>query len=398
MKTESWDLIIIGGGASGMAAAIAAKETAPGLQVAVLEKKEALGKKLRATGNGRCNLTNTALETAADTIAFFEGLGMPTRTDDAGRVYPFSESAPGVTEALSQTLSDLGVTVILEAPVKAVTVKAEGFKLKTSQGSFRSRALLLATGGKAGPAYGCTGDGYGLAQSLGHQVTKPLPVLTGICCAGDFKRLKGVRVKGRLSLTCGGETVFFEDGEIQFTDYGISGICAFNLSRYLKYQGEARLEPYAILLDLAPERNFTPLFEAWQKNPVLADSPVAVFLGRMVKRPLAALIAETAAVSETCRLAGLTSAAIAALDRALHRIVLKPTGTMGFKMAQCTAGGIVCDEVDFETMASKIVPGLYFAGELLDYDGPCGGYNLDHAFTTGRRAGAAAARALLQGE
>lgn len=392
------DLIIIGGGAAGLAAAVAAKRSAPSMQVTVLEKKDKPGKKLRATGNGRCNITNTALETAPSTIAFFESLGIPAREDSEGRVYPFSESAPGVAEIFTDQLKALGVKLQTNTPVRAISVEKDCFAVETEKKQFLGKAVILATGGKAGPAYGCSGDGYTLAKALGHNVTKTLPVLTGICCADMPEALKGIRVKGKLSLICRDRVVFSEQGEVQFTDYGISGICVFNLSRYLKYLGEEKLTPYTIVLDLAPERSFAAVLSSWRQDTVLGEKACIDAVSGIIKPPLAALLLKQAGIKEKRKLSELSASEISTMDGHLHHLSFKPVSTMGFKMAQCTAGGIADTEVDGKTLASKIVPGLYFAGEILDYDGPCGGYNLDHAFNTGRRAAEAAVVAILQGD
>ncbi|WP_195267284.1 aminoacetone oxidase family FAD-binding enzyme [Eubacterium sp. 1001713B170207_170306_E7] len=398
MENYTDDLIIIGAGAAGLAAAVTAKRAAPSLRVTVLEKKEAPGKKLRATGNGRCNITNTALDTAPSTIAFFESLGIPARQDDEGRVYPFSESAPGVAEVFASQLKALGVHLRMSTPVKRLSADDGCFVVMGEKKPFRAKAVILATGGKAGPAYGCSGDGYAMAKALGHHVTKTLPVLTGICCEEMPEALKGIRVKGNLSLACHGETVFSEYGEVQFTDYGLSGICVFNLSRYLKYLGDEKLTPYTIAVDLAPKRSFAPMLSAWQQDAVLGEKSCLAAVTGIVRPPLAALLLKQAGLQEEKKLSALTAHEISRLDEQFHRLCFKPVSTMGFKMAQCTAGGIADNEVDEDTLASKIVPGLYFAGEILDYDGPCGGYNLDHAFRTGQRAAQAAAAAVLQGE
>ncbi len=398
MKKNMEDLIIIGGGAAGLAAAVTAKRAAPSMRVTVLEKKDKPGRKLRATGNGRCNITNTALATAPTTIAFFESLGIPAREDSEGRVYPFSESAPRVADVFTEHLKALGVNLWTNAPVRGLLVEKGCFTVDVEKEQLFGKAVILATGGKAGPSYGCSGDGYALAKALGHNVTKTLPVLTGICCAEMPEALKGIRVKGKLSLNCRDQVVFSEQGEIQFTDYGISGICVFNLSRYLKYLGEEKLEPYTIYLDLAPERSFVSMLFSWRQDSVLGGKTCTDVVSGMIKPPLAALLLKQTGINEKRKLSELSESEISMLDEHLHLLSFKPVSTMGFKMAQCTAGGIKANEVDEKTLASRIVPGLYFAGEILDYDGPCGGYNLDHAFNTGRRAAEAAAAAFLQGD
>lgn len=388
MSLNIHDLIIIGGGAAGMAAALEAVGQYPEARVAILEKKDALGKKLRATGNGRCNLSNEAIPGVDKTIAFFEDQGIPVRSDDTGRLYPFSESAPGVAETLARRIQKAGIQVFTEAAVVAMTRKGEGFYLKTEDQSYTARRVLLATGGKAGPAYGCSGDGYTLAKSLGHQVTKTLPVLTGVICEDLPKALKGVRVKGQLTLYWEEEPVFVEAGEVQLTDYGISGICVFNLSRYLVYRDERRLSPYTITLDIHPGESFYPFLMKQYKH--FGESHCLDLLGGMLKPPLAKWVLSQWGMTGAQPLKDCTPEDFARLEECLHALVIKPSGVMGFKMAQCTAGGIPWDEVNPLTLESRLVPGLYFAGEILDYDGPCGGYNLDYAFRTGRQAAVAA--------
>ena len=176
MSLNIYDLIIIGGGAAGMAAALEAVGQYPEARVAILEKKDALGKKLRATGNGRCNLSNVAIPGVNKTIAFFEDQGIPVRSDDTGRLYPFSESAPGVAETLARRIQTAGIQVFTEAAVVAMTRKGEGFHLNTEDQSYTARRVLLATGGKAGPAYGCSGDGYTLAKSWTNPVGRAAQV------------------------------------------------------------------------------------------------------------------------------------------------------------------------------------------------------------------------------
>ncbi|MEG2418717.1 MAG: aminoacetone oxidase family FAD-binding enzyme [Eubacterium sp.] len=388
MALTIYDLIIIGGGAAGMAGALEAVGQYPGARIAILEKKDTLGKKLRATGNGRCNLSNGAIPGVDETIAFFEDQGIPVRSDDTGRLYPFSESAPGLVETLTLGIQKAGIQVFTEAAVVAMTRKGKEFYLKTEDQTYTARRVLIATGGKAGPAYGCSGDGYALAKSLGHQVTKTLPVLTGVICEDLPKALKGVRVKGQLTLYWDMDPVFVEAGEIQLTDYGISGICAFNLSRHLLYRDERRLAPYTITLDVNPGESFYPFFMKQYEH--FGESHCLDLLCGMLKYPLAKWVLSQWGMTGTQSLKDCTPEDFARLEECLHALVIKPSGVMGFKMAQCTAGGIPWEEVSPLTFESRLVPGLYFAGEILDYDGPCGGYNLDYAFRTGRQAVVAA--------
>lgn len=378
------DLLIVGGGAAGIAAAITAKKEAPDCRVVILEKKDAPGRKLRATGNGRCNLSNRAAPYAMETTAFFENLGILTRCDDQGRIYPYSESAADTTDLLKACLRDLGVTVICDAAVQSIQRGESGtFRVQTADAAIQASAVLLATGGKAGPQFGCSGDGYTLAKALGHHITPLIPVLTGVHCRDMDPSLKGIRTKGMVRLYYNDDLCFEETGEIQLMDYGLSGICIFNLSRHLKYRDDSRLAPYTIVLDLMPHEDVQSRLCRWQGDAARSQETVRRILCGMLKDNLACFVLSRAGIHPDTPLGDLKRTLLQKLDQQIHSLAFKPTGLAGFKMAQCTAGGIDTAEIDPDTLASKVTAGLYFAGEILDYDGPCGGYNLDHAFHTG---------------
>lgn len=259
------DICIIGGGASGMTAAISAAEENQQLDILILEKKNQLGKKILASGNGKCNLSNVRCENYKDTLDFFASVGVMTRTDSEGRIYPYTEEARAVRDALEQRLRSLDVKV--ETSAEVASVEYDGvFHIELKNKTVEARKVLVACGGKAGADFGSTGDGFRFAKRLGHQVHKPVPVLTAVELADDVSRLAGIRVKGEVSLYFREEQIFSEKGEIQFTSTGISGICVFNLSRFLLIPEGKGLEDgfsdYRIDIDFFPEEeDLLPILE-----------------------------------------------------------------------------------------------------------------------------------------
>lgn len=390
--THQFDLVIAGGGAAGLAAAVQAglllKDSSAAClpRVALIEKKEVPGKKLSATGNGRCNLSNEACTEREEVDSFFDCLGLLTRTDEAGRMYPYSEEAGEVTSLLTETARDLHTEIITGCQISRVLSGADGgFLLETNGPSdtfgIRCRKLLLSMGGKSYSAFGTTGDGYGIARRLGHTVTRLAPSLVPVQVQEELNPLAGTRAKAKAVLLRCGEVVAEEEGEVQFNRDCISGICIMNLSRLLVLNPEKKFEEafaeYELSLDLIPEYSKEELLE------VLRCKPAEKMLQGLVRKKLAAYIQQKAENP-------------AEIVRILKDLRFTVTGTKGWNDAQVTRGGVVLDEVNPETMESKILPGLYFAGEILDYDGPCGGWNLHFAWQTGLKAGRSMAEAVMQ--
>lgn len=371
------DICIIGGGAAGMAAAISAKEANPRLRVLILEKKNQLGKKILASGNGKCNLSHVSCGGCQQTLEFFRHLGLITRTDAAGRIYPYTEEARAVRDALDQRIRALGVEVILDGEA-AIVERGEsgGFVIHLGNRIVEARKLLLACGGKAGPSFGSTGDGFRFARGLGHRVNKLIPVLTAVDVEEDFSRLAGLRAKGAVTLTYRGKRLFREEGEIQFTRTGLSGICVFNLSRFLLLpEGKSLLDGFAdyrIYIDFFPDRKEVRSLLADREKEGLRNDKLLQFL---VRKPIADMIGKAAGgdLEKTALL--------------LKAFPCSPKSVKGWDFAQVTKGGVALEEICMETMESRIVRDLYFAGEIIDFDGPCGGYNLQNAWETGIRAG-----------
>jgi predicted Rossmann fold flavoprotein len=384
--TELYAVAVVGGGAAGMAAAVSAAQGprgafgAPGGKgLLCLERNGEPGRKLLATGNGRCNFTNAACAESDEVLRFFRALGLLARRDAEGRFYPCAGQAEAVRDALWEEMRRRGVALRCNAPVKALRrIAADAyayFEMDSEDGAlFRAERLVIATGGKAGPQYGCRGDGYAFARRFGHTLVSPLPSLVRVLCPeGERQRLraiKGVRAKCSAALFIGDAVAGRADGEVLFTETGLSGICILDLSRGLRARGAGARR---IVLDLAPaigEGRLEALF---------AEKRAAFLTGVLPKKLAAQVAAETRGNPRDAA-------------RLIKAMAFSAEGTEGWREAQVTSGGVSLDEVDADTMESKLVRGLFFAGEVLDYDGVCGGFNLNWAFRTGMKAGLAAAR------
>ena len=431
----NYDICIVGGGASGLAAAIAALQAEPGRSVLILEKNREAGRKIRATGSGRCNITNAAAEGYLRVLTFFRSVGIATRTYPNGLVYPYSESAADVQEALVAAVTSLGGIIELDATVVAAEPAASsdgGGAADVTDGAtdrgpagfvvtYQTHAddgapvvrtctadrLILAAGGKAGPQYGTVGDGYKLAAAFGHEVVKPIPVLTQVECAGDgCEPLSGIRARGRVSLyrrspdglidngapapESTEQLLFEEDGEIQFTFYGLSGIAVFNMTRMMRLTGGLKFADFSVGINLYPEDDVTGFL--LEKRSL--GGTAASLLNTVLKPALADYVLARAGIDRTAAAARLSDADVARIAGTVHDLRFTPTGLHGWKDAQCTSGGVTLTEVDPDTCESLLCKGLYLTGELLDYDGPCGGFNLTHAWLTGINAGRAAVASL----
>ena len=421
---DHYDVVIIGGGASGLAAAAELRMSSPELGVAILEKNEEPGRKLRATGSGRCNITNTAAAGYNEIMRFFRRIGLVTRAYDNGLVYPYSESAADVVELLISRAEELGVDIITGAEVSSVrkddaeshssrfaVTYTSGKGHNTSPRTLAADYVILATGGKAGPTYGTTGDGYRFARELGHTVVTPVPVLTSVECEewdSDFSpcavSLAGTRTRGVVTLYRHGEgdpargtELFEEPGEIQFTKYGLSGICVFNMTRHMRYDRAAggSIGDFVIKADLFPDGDITDYLRDRRENAFDGEK-AADILRTVLKDNIAAYVLRTARTAARRDLSGvdacdLTDRDIAAIAGSVHCLAFHPTGLRGWKEAQATSGGVSLSEIDEYTCESLLVPGLYITGELADRDFPCGGFNLSNAWITGLHAAAAIA-------
>lgn len=396
-------ILIIGGGASGMMAALTAAEQ-PGNAVTLLERQSRVGRKLLATGNGRCNLTNLDLAATHyhgarpdfavpalsrfgldDTLRFFRSLGLLTVADDTGRVYPLSDQANSVLDVLRFALETRGVSVVCSCDVIEVKKKARGYEAISATGErYFGDRLIVAAGGCAGKKLGGTKSGYRLLGMLGHSCTPLSPSLTQIKTDQTHVRaLKGVRADALVQLRQNGRLIAHEAGEVQFTDFGLSGPVAFSLSREA-----GLLDGAELTLDFLRAYGCADVDALLQnKRAAMGALPAAELLSGMLHARLGGVIMRRALGSLQRPAGALTDAELTQVRQQLRCFTLPVTGVMGMENAQVTAGGIVTDEFDPQTLESRLAPGVFATGEVLDIDGDCGGYNLQWAWSSGRLAG-----------
>lgn len=419
MKNKAPELRVIGGGAAGLSAAIEAARAfrqagVPG-RVTVLEQLPRVGKKLLATGNGRCNLANRFASPADyfeaaefvrpalarfsvdDTLDFFASMGLLCEEEEEGRIYPMSRQAASVLDTLRFEAERLGVVLRCDTRVEAVQTRADkpGYFINASM---FADAVILTCGGKASPQHGSDGSGYGLLRALHIPVTEVLPSLVQITTEpGRVKALKGMRVHAEISLSAGRETLVSERGEIQFTEFGLSGIAAMQLSRFVSREKGRQLEA---VLDLLPafSRNQAADYLAGRvrQNPSLAAEHLLT--GLLPKR-VGQVLLKQAGVDPLSRPVGsLRQAELAAVAGLLKGWRFPAAGTRGFSAAQVTIGGARRSAFRPDTMEALPLPGFYAAGEVLDVDAGCGGFNLQWAWSSGRLAGRSAAEKLMNGQ
>jgi len=393
MKT-SYDIAIIGGGASGLAAAITARRNAPEMSVAIFEKKEVTGKKLSATGNGRCNLSNVNCNLTDQVIDFFNSVGISVRKDEEGRLYPYSEDAKDVTEILTACARGEGTEILLNSGISRMEADPEGgFLLFVDEKEVRAKKVLIATGGKSYASMGTTGDGYIMARKLGHTVTKLVPGLTAVEVTQDLSDIKGVRSKALVTLYKDGESVFSEKGEVQFRADSISGICVMNMSRFVRAEAgeslEEAMDRYVVSVNLVPDFGTVKIINLLKQRFLIKGITASEAMKTLVRGQLASRILSEAGVDGNAPAVSVAfdDGKLVAIANGLRSMRFGVRGVKGWNEAQITLGGVSMDEIHPVTMESKLVKGLFFSGEVTDFDGPCGGYNLHNAWVTGMLAG-----------
>lgn len=357
------EAIIIGGGASGISCAIKIKQNNPEFDVTVIEHLDSPCKKIFATGNGRCNLTNTNACGFNITRDFFDSLGLIMREESDGRMYPYSNRASSVVDILINSCEKLGVKIVTECTIKSVEKSGNIYIIDTNKGTFKGEYLVLAAGGKSQNALGSDGSGYALARVFSHTITKLQPALVQLKSSSKYCRtLKGLRSKCNVKIEINGEIAAEEYGEVLFTDYGISGIVIMNLSQYVNDDNLKKDKDKCIaIIDFVPDLSENDLIEHINKFGGLE--------GILEKRLCSVLSKQ--AQNDPQRIAKYAKN---------WRIII--TGTKGFDFAQITKGGVSTNELK-HTNESKLCENLYITGEMTDNQFICGGYNLNYAFVSG---------------
>jgi predicted Rossmann fold flavoprotein len=405
-------VIVVGGGAAGMMAALVAAGC--GAQVTVLERMDKPGKKILLSGNGRCNMTNTRQEISryhgaspsfveavlhafpvSQTMDFFKSLGLACVEEEEGRVYPSCGQASAVLSVLRFELDRRNIVVHCGADVQRLSSAGPSFKVETKDGKvFKADRVILAAGGMASPQAGSNGSGFDLLKALGHRVLAPFPVLVQLNLQSpSLKEMDGVRFQGAAAVVSNGNVVREEYGEIQLTDYGVSGIPILDLSRTA---GECLRDKRSasLALRLLPHR--TPedlLLDVQDRLSSRPDETLERALMGLVHSKIIPVLIQAAGYKNKhvpCRQAPVQNTQ--KLADLLHRWTFPITGTQPWSRAHVTAGGVDAAEIDPTSMESKKVPGLYLAGEVVDVDGDCGGYNLQWAWSSGYVAGVHAAQ------
>lgn len=392
----NYDVAVVGAGPAGLLAALFASKKG---RVLLLEHNDRVGRKILSTGNGKCNLTNMNMDAECYRTSgrkdfyrviedfgpsgvreFFMSAGVMTVERD-GYVYPASMQAQTVLDALSRKARNTDTTIHLSENVTAVTPSAGGYSVTTDKAKYNARYVILANGGKASPVLGSDGSGFAIAQKLGHSIVKPIPALVQLKCREPFlKQLSGVRSKAKVSLFCGEKLLACDYGEVQFTDYGLSGIVIFQISSLVKRLLDKSQKP-VVSLDLLceyDEAELSGIFSDIRRNNPDYDN--LTLLSGLFNKKIAKILA--------------AEKDDAAIIRRIKNFCFSPCDTNGFDNAQVCAGGVDTSEINFDTMESRLHKGLFFAGEIVDVDGICGGYNLTWAFASGRLAGMSAGESI----
>ncbi len=401
-------VLIIGAGASGMTAAIFAARS--GASVALLEHMDKAGKKILATGNGRCNLSNRVQASTCyrceqpgfpekvlkqfpvnDTLEFFQELGILPK-DRNGYLYPNSDQASSVLEVLKQELKRQKVRLVLNCDTNRIMKKDSLFVVQTNQGEFCTDSVILATGSKAAPVTGSDGSGYKLAEALGHRIVTPLPALVQLRCQEKhYKQLAGVRTEAKVELLVSGRRAAEELGELQLTDYGISGIPVFQVSRYAAvalYHGRR----VTAVLDFLPQMEYEAAGRMLKERRKRRKGDTCeAWMTGLLNKKLCLVLLKLSSIGPEERVEAVDEERWNRLLKNLKAYKTTVVSTNSYENAQVCCGGVDTREVEGKTLESKKVRGLYFAGELLDVDGICGGYNLQWAWSSGMTAGCHAA-------
>lgn len=405
------EIIIIGGGASGIIASITAKDM--GKDTAILEGSSRIGQKILTTGNGRCNITNRNITssrfhsknpdffnyalnnfTVEDTTNFFYSLGLPLTTLEGDKMYPLSLQASSVLDVFRMALEDRNIPVYLNSKVKDIKKNSKGFKITTTPGKiYECNKLILCCGGKSAPSTGSDGSGFSLAMALNHSIVNPVPALVQLKLAyKNLKSLSGIKFNGFAEIIINKTSIKKEFGEILFTDYGISGPPILQLSRIASWALSEGNSVY-MTIDMMPDLSKENLIEFLENHWGIFSyrSVLNSFVGLINKKMIPILLKEASISNIHKPCYELDWNEKQNIFTLLKNWTFEVCDTNSFKNSQVTAGGINTVEVNPNTLESNLVKNLYFAGELLDVDGDCGGFNLQWAWSSGFIAGKSAA-------
>jgi len=398
------ELIIIGAGAAGLCAAIVSARA--GRKVLLLEQNSKVGKKILVSGNGKCNITNRYISTHRfhsqnpDFIGkvleeygfervenFLRSIGLELIEEREGKMFPMSLQASSVVDLLEYEAKRAGVEILCDCKVKRIEKKADGFVLDTTQGEKRSSRLLVTSGSPAAPQLGGNDSGYIFATSLGHTLIPRHPALVQLCSEENWvKECAGVKIAGVAKLYANGEYITEKEGDLLFTNYGISGLAILDLSREVSTH-LAVFDYCELSLDLMPrlskEKLTNLLFSRIEKG---SEKPITLWLQGILNKKLIRIVLEQSKCRSRVE-SDLNRKEINKIVHSIKNLKLSINDTRGFKGAEVATGGIQTAEVDPQTMESKCMPGLYFAGEILDVDGDRGGFNFHFAWVSGMRAG-----------
>jgi predicted Rossmann fold flavoprotein len=409
MPTFDWDAVIVGAGAAGLLAAIHAAER--GRRVLLLEKGKKPGVKILMSGGTRCNITHdcdargivaafgpngkflhSALAALGprETVALFEAEGVATKIEDTGKVFPVSDRAVDVLEALLRRLARSNATLTLNEPAREILPHPDGgFRVVTTARTIMTEKVLITTGGRSYPGCGTTGDGYGFARAFGHTIVAQRPALVPLTVQVPWiAELRGITIPAAnlKVLDPEGKLLSGRRGAMLFAHFGLTGPAPLDVSRAVS--GFAEPAQLTLEVDLLPE-NAEPVFDEFVRVESAANGKqhLASVLATKIPRRVADQLLSVSGLASDRKAAALSKPDRQKLVAAVKRLRLPLQGTLGFEKAEVTAGGVCLDEVDSRTMQSKRVTGLYFAGEVLDLDGWIGGYNFQSAWSTGWLAG-----------
>ncbi len=407
-------LVIVGGGASGLISGIFAKNIVKDkARVVILERMDRIGKKILATGNGRCNFTNistsecnfygknpkfvsSAFEkfNVFDTLNFFEKLGIYPKEEENGKMYPYSNQASSILDVLRSEIERLKIEVITKFEVKEVKPQKNNFKIISFSGDvINADKVIIATGGCASPNLGSNGTGFKILESLGHNITKLTPALVQMKTDKKIvSSLKGIKFVGNVKIFVKNKFFKEEFGEVLFTDYGLSGPPIFQLSSVSALHKDCFVE-----LDFIPDLSEKDVFDLIvNRKKDLSHLTMENFFTGLLNKRIGNVIAKKSGIEKlSFKVSDLTKEIMWEIARNIKSLKIEVLGQNGWNNAQVTAGGAITDEFNKETMESRKIKGLYATGEVLDIFGDCGGFNLQWAWSSGVVAGESSAKSIL---